>query len=128
MSALSSLNRYETLICRSVEELGYSCKEVQNVLQTQYGIEKGASLSSIYQFSASRNIHRFDYGRWAEVEWTRLLDQRREGTARQTNPHVYYAKYAQKYEKLIGFGVTEVIVSDGFSGKHYMMMCIESFI
>lgn len=63
MSALSSLDRYETLIRRLVEEFGYSCHEVQNVLQTQHGIETGASLSSVYQFCASRNIHRFDYAR-----------------------------------------------------------------
>ncbi|KAL1250721.1 hypothetical protein QQF64_018517 [Cirrhinus molitorella] len=48
---------------------------------------------------------------------------RREGTTRQINPHVYYAEYAghklhmDQNEKLIDFGVTEILASDGFSGK-----------
>ncbi|RXN09858.1 complement C1q 2 [Labeo rohita] len=48
---------------------------------------------------------------------------RKEETARQTNAHVYYAEYAghklhmDQNEKLMDFGVTKVVASDGFSGK-----------
>lgn len=60
---MSVLNDYETIIRRLVEELGYTCSEVKHVLETQYGIERGASTSSIYQFCAARDIHRYDYSR-----------------------------------------------------------------
>ncbi|CAC5368448.1 unnamed protein product [Mytilus coruscus] len=49
--------------------------------------------------------------------------QRRAGFERNTNPSAYYAEYAghklhmDQNEKITEFGVTEVLASDGFSGK-----------
>lgn len=167
MCEWSALDDYESEIRRLVEEQGYTCTQVQEVLQQQYGLGRGSSISSISKFCATRNIHRFDYARLGrdgvdavvrpavtvcgpvygrkmmtgmlrasgyrlgERAVRRALAQmtpqytqmRREGTARQTNPHVYYAEYAghkihmDQNEKLVDFGVTEVVASDGFSGK-----------
>lgn len=166
MCEWSALDDYETEIRRLVEEQGYTCTQVQEVLQQQYGLGIGSSISSISKFCATRNIHRFDYARLGrdgvdavrpavnvcgpvygrkmmtgmlrasgyrlgERAVRRALAQmtpqytqmRREGTARQTNPHVYYAEYAghkihmDQNEKLVDFGVTEVVATDGFSGK-----------
>lgn len=108
------------------------------MLETQYGIQRGASISSIYQFCARHDIHRFDHSRLgregvnavvlsavpacgavcrrkvmtgvlraagfrlgersvrrALAQMTPVYTQmRREGTSRQTNPHLYYAEYA----------------------------------
>lgn len=59
---------------------------------------------------------------------------RREGTAWQTNPRVYYPEYASQKlhmyqnEKFVDFGVTKVVASDGFSGKimGYSVMAIKN--
>lgn len=63
MCEWSVLDDYESVILRLVEELGYTCKQVQEILQQQYGLGRGSSISSISKFCASRNIHRFDYTR-----------------------------------------------------------------
>jgi len=51
------------------------------------------------------------------------VSQRRAGVERNTNPTAYYAEYAghklhmDQNDKLTEFGVTEVLASDGYSGK-----------
>lgn len=65
---------------------------------------------------------------------TVYTQMRREGTARQTNPHVYYVEYPghklhmDQNEKVIDFGVTDFLASDGFSGKilGYSVMAIKN--
>lgn len=167
MTDWSVLDIYVAQIRKLVEQQGFSCKKVKEVLQNEYGLERGTSISSIYKFCARKDIHRYDYARLGrhgvdsivrpaiamcgpvcgrkvmtgmlrasgyrlgERVIRRALEQlspaytkmRREGTARQTNPHAYYAEYAghklhtDQNEKLVDFGVTEVVASDGFSGK-----------
>lgn len=60
MSAWSSLDSYETVICTLVEDFGYTCTEVQHHLRTQYGIERGAFQSQSRQNHAAER-------KWVEI-------------------------------------------------------------